>query len=88
VADAARKKLGMTPKKWRRRDETNRASCRIGNIKGTGPTLVKPKKSAKRTAPQSVEVRVNTAHNSWRRFLQRQVTIFFLSFCEKDTDFP
>jgi hypothetical protein len=75
-------------KNWRRRDETNRASCRIGNIEGTRPTLVKLKNQEQRTAPQSVEVRMNTAHNSWRRILQRQVAKFFLSFCEKDTDFP
>jgi hypothetical protein len=75
-------------KNWRRRDETMRASCRIGNIEGTGPTLVKPEKFKQRTPPQSVEVRMNTTHNSWRRILQRQVANFFLSFCEKDTDFP
>jgi len=29
-------------------------SCRIGNIEGTCPTLVKPEKTARRTRPQSV----------------------------------
>jgi hypothetical protein len=74
--------------KWRRRDESDTRSCRIGNIEGTGPRLVKPKKSEQRTRPQFVDVRINTAHNSWRRFGKQKGTKKISGFFEKGTDFP
>jgi hypothetical protein len=83
---AARELHTRNRKNWRRRDESDMRACRIGNLEGTGPTLVKPKKNARRTRPQSVEVRINTAHNWWRRILQLQVAKFFSSFFEKDTE--
>jgi hypothetical protein len=79
---------GTQSKKWRRRDESNMRSCRIGNIEGTCPSLVKPEKIARRTRPQFVGNRINTTHNSWRRFGKQKGTKNFSGFFEKDTDFP
>ena len=75
-------------KKWRRRDESNTRSCRIGNVEGTGQPWLNRKNREQRTRPQFVDVRINTTHNSWRRILQRKGTKIFSSFFEKDTDFP
>jgi hypothetical protein len=79
--------LFFVREKWRRRDESDMRSCRIGNVEGNGPRLVKPKKSQQRTRPQFVDVRINTAHNSWRRFGKQKGTKNFSGFFEKDTDF-
>jgi hypothetical protein len=41
VAEPRAKNLWRTYENWRRRDESNTRACRIGNLEGNRPTLVK-----------------------------------------------
>ena len=43
VVESLRENFAHSPENWRRRDESNIGSCRIGNVDSTCPTLAKQK---------------------------------------------